>query len=366
MPLNLVVQTAFLGDLLLCIPLLKRTKDLWPQHKLGLVCRKGFGDFFRRVGLVDEVFEIQKGQAATYEAVLRSLREFEVDHLISPHESLRTALFVRKIQAKTKIGYKKIWNGFFYDERFFRDLRLPDAMRQLSLLCFEDEKLAEDLNHYVMSESPYLPIRDGRLSPPPPWASMSLRSDVLSETVFADLKSRFQLHEYDKGPVVLIFPGSVWATKRWTETGFIDTGRALREQGCEVLIMGGPGEESLAETVAKMIPGSRSLAGKTSIYESAQLIGRANLVIGNDSASTHLAAVCETPLIAIFGPTILQFGYRPWSTQSYVVQKNLSCRPCGKHGHNQCPIKTHECMKGISASTVVETARAILPRSPSH
>ncbi|MNL44308.1 Lipopolysaccharide core heptosyltransferase RfaQ [compost metagenome] len=131
--------------------------------------------------------------------------------------------------------------------------------------------------------------------------------------------------------------------------------------------MGGPGEEALAEDVASQIPGVRSLAGKTQIFESAQLIVRAALVVGNDSASTHLAAVCETPLIAIFGPTILKFGYRPWSAQSYVVEiPGLPCRPCGKHGPQKCPIGTHECMKGIAASEVVKTARTILPNSPSH
>src|SRR5688572_3656951 len=98
-PLNLVVQTAFLGDLLLSIPLLKKCRDLWPQHKLALVCRKGFGDFFLKTQLVDQVFEIEKGNSKSYSQIISDLKSAPVDHLISPHESLRTVFFCAQIKA---------------------------------------------------------------------------------------------------------------------------------------------------------------------------------------------------------------------------------------------------------------------------
>lgn len=362
MPLNLVVQTAFLGDLLLSIPLLKKCRELWPQHKLALVCRKGLGDFFVKTGIVDQVFEIEKGNGKTYEHILEHLRYAEVDHLISPHESLRTAFFCAQIKAKHKVSFSKAWNFVLFSKRTKKNLNLPDAMRQLSLLASEDAVLAEQLQSYATSESPYAPNKQGLLSAPPAWASMSLRHQVLEKAdIYTSLKEKFQLKGFDDGKAVLIFPGSVWATKRWTEEGFIKTGQALAAKGFPIYVMGGPGEESLAEKVAAQISGAISLAGKTKIIESAQLIARAALLIGNDSASTHLAAVCETPLIAVFGPTILEFGYRPWSAQSYVVQREgLACRPCGKHGHHVCPIKTHVCMKGISAEEVLHTAGFIL------
>ncbi|MNK52434.1 Lipopolysaccharide core heptosyltransferase RfaQ [compost metagenome] len=362
------MQTAFLGDLLLCIPLLKKVKELWPEQKLGLVCRKGFGDFFLKTHLVDEVFEIQKGKKETYEKALAGIAQFEVQHLISPHESLRTAFFCRSIEAKHKVSYKKFWSFLVYNQTEVRDYRLPDAMRQLSLLRSFNAQLESQIQDYASTAKPFHPDAQRKLSAPPAWASMSLRKAVLADsTLFYSLKEKYQLDEYDKGPVVLIFPGSVWATKRWTEEGFVETAKTLKAQGYQIIVMGGPGEEVLAERVAAQIPGTRSLAGKTKVFESAQLIAHAALLIGNDSASTHLAAVCETPLIAVFGPTILEFGFRPWSSESHVVEiAGLPCRPCGKHGHNKCPIGTHECMKGIAAAEVVKTARAILPNSPSH
>ncbi|UOF02404.1 glycosyltransferase family 9 protein [Bdellovibrio reynosensis] len=362
MPLNLVVQTAFLGDLLLSIPLLKKCREMWPEHQLGLVCRKGFGDFFLKTGLVHHVFEIEKGKADTYQKIAENLKSFEVDHLISPHESLRTAFLVSKIKARQKISFAKPWNFIFYNSRVEKDLKLPDPIRQISLLKNINPHVTKDIETFRTQEKPYLPDAHGKLSAPPVWASMSLRSQVLSlPGVYDSLKARFPLPGFDEGKAVLLFPGSVWATKRWTAEGFINAGIALQEKGYQVYVMGGPGEEVLAESVAKEIPGSICLAGKTKVIESTQLIARAALVIGNDSASTHLAAVCETPLIAVFGPTIIEFGFRPWSAESYIVhQAGLKCRPCGKHGHHHCPIGTHVCMKNISAEEVLKTAGFIL------
>ena len=102
MSANVFIQTAFLGDLLLSIPLMKKIKELWPDQKLILVCRKGIGEFFAKTGIVDEVFEIKKGDGESYRRVLESLKSTSVNKVISPHESLRTAFFVRQIKAQEK------------------------------------------------------------------------------------------------------------------------------------------------------------------------------------------------------------------------------------------------------------------------
>jgi len=59
-----------------------------------------------------------------------------------------------------------------------------------------------------------------------------------------------------------------------------------------------------------------------------------------------------TPLVSIFGPTTPSQGYTPWNKKSRVVEIPLDCRPCGAHGHNKCPIGTHDCMKKISPEMV--------------
>jgi heptosyltransferase-2 len=125
--------------------------------------------------------------------------------------------------------------------------------------------------------------------------------------------------------------------------------------------MGGPGEEELCEKIGQQIPGALNLAGRTSLLETTTVLSGAKLVVTNDSGGQHLAALSGVPTVAVFGPTVPEFGFIPWNKQAQVVEnKTLACRPCGKHGHQICPIGTHICMTSITADQVVEKALLVL------
>ena len=72
----------------------------------------------------------------------------------------------------------------------------------------------------------------------------------------------------------------------------------------------------------------------------------------------HIAASLQRPVLCIFGPTVLDFGFRPWNDKSQVVEEALLCRPCGPHGHARCPLGHHNCMKKIKAEFVYDQALA--------
>lgn len=341
---------------------MKKIKALWPEQKLVLVCRRGVGEFFARTGMVDEVLEIKKGDSESYRHVLKTLKHMTIEKIISPHESVRTAFFVQKLKAPVKLGFAKPWNGLFYNERVVKNYALPDAIRQLSILQNYDADLKQKIETYGREAKPYAVASNGQLAPTPVWASMSLKS--FYESHVAEIEAALGKVHLDRSVAVksvALFPGSVWATKRWTEEGYVEAGQKLAAQGVPVLVMGGPGEEELCARVAEKIPGARDLCAKTSIYESALILSQLAAVVGNDSASMHLAATSETASVVVFGPTVLEFGFRPWQDHVFVVEKQgLPCRPCGKHGHNQCPIKTHVCMKQISKDEVLEKLQGVL------
>ncbi len=360
MATNVVIQTAFLGDLLLSVPLLKRIKELSP-HPLVLVCRHGYGELFLKTKLIDQIFEIHKGDKKSYHKVALQLNKMDLETVYVPHESIRTHFFISKLKAQKKVGFSSWWNHFFFSDRVKKDLTLPDAIRQQSLLQNVDSELKKLIKDYKDSAAPYK-ISRSLLSAPPAWSSMTLKNQILEDkSTWARFLERRGLSAKRDKPWVLIFPGSVWATKRWTIDGFGQTAKGLLEKNYEVFLMGAPNEVRLCEDVSALAPGSYMLAGQTTIYESAMMLAHAALVIGNDSASMHLATCAETPLISIFGPTVIEFGFRPWSDRAYLVQfSDLACRPCGPHGHNQCPLKTHRCMLAIEAKTVLSLAEKIL------
>lgn len=363
MSANLIIQTAFLGDLLLSIPLIKRCRQQWPEDKVYLVCRKGFGALFLQLGLVDRCFEISKGDSKSYEKIQKDLSVEKIKHIFSPHESLRTAFFVRSLPAQKKWSFKKWWSFLFFSDTVVKPQALPDALRQLSLLTTLDPNLAQHFAQYIAEsqqagKSPLEVNERGQLLPPPHWGSMNCAKELslIADPIYQSLEQRFPfLQDFAAKKIAMLFPGSVWATKRWTAEGFVETAKGLQKRGYQVVLMGGPGEEALSAEVSGALTDVYDLTGKTSVVESLVLISRASVVVANDSASAHLAAVAETPVIAIFGPTVLKFGYRPWGQTVCIAEnKDLSCRPCGKHGHHRCPIGTHECMKSVSANRVLE------------
>lgn len=341
---------------------MKQIKKLWPEQKLILVCRKGLGDFFLKTQLVDEVLEIKKGDRGSYARAMATLKSQSLENIISPHESLRTAFFVRPLKARRKVSFRKVWNFLFYNQRVLKNKRLPDAIRQMSLLSPLDPALAQKIAAYSLYGKPIEVTVQGTLSEVPEWASMSLKKfyQAKGSEVAVTLNKHHLNSELIRKSVAL-FPGSVWATKRWTEDGYIKTGQKLASQGIPVLVMGGPGEEELCTRIAAQIPGAKDLCARTSIFESALILSQVAAVVGNDSASMHLAATSDTASVVVFGPTVLEFGFRPWQDQVFVVEKkDLACRPCGKHGHHECPIGTHVCMKGIHQDEVLEKLKGVL------
>jgi heptosyltransferase-2 len=159
---------------------------------------------------------------------------------------------------------------------------------------------------------------------------------------------------------IALFPGSVWSTKKWTVEGFGQLAHRLTQLGFRVCIMGGPDDVSDALAIQKIAPQAENLTGKMSLYESSMYIAEFDLVVCNDSAPAHMAACSQRPVLCLFGPTVLDFGFRPWNDKSQVIEEQLSCRPCGPHGHVKCPLGHHDCMKKIKADSVYNKALEML------
>lgn len=343
------MQTAFIGDLILSIPLLKRIREKKPHAPLFVVVRRGLGQFLKDLKIIDGFFEIDKGSGRSYGELAERLATARFEWIVCPHQSIRTAFFVWRLQADVKMGYMEWWNGLVFTDRTEKNPAIPDPLRQLSLLRPVDLELS-NVFRAAKFEQLNETGKNGILPGLSPWMELGHRERILE---WAD---PFML----KAPYVCVFPGSVWATKRWTEAGFAELGRALEQQDYRVVWMGAKDEIALCASLEKQVPGSTSLAGKTSLTHTLTVLARATAVVSNDSGGQHLATLAGVPVVSVFGPTVLSLGFRPWTSQGAVVERlGLACRPCGKHGHTKCPIGTHECMTSVSAQRVLETFFAL-------
>lgn len=163
------------------------------------------------------------------------------------------------------------------------------------------------------------------------------------------------------GPFVALAPGSVWATKRWPY--YADLAKAL---GDRVVIVGSSADRELATQIVEAA-GARAIdaTGQLSLLASAELIGRASVLVTNDSAPLHLASAMQTPTVAIFGPTVPQFGFGPLAPRSMVLGLgSLACRPCDRHGPQRCPLGHWRCMREITPRQVAATVQELVARPP--
>ncbi|MDD5026922.1 MAG: lipopolysaccharide heptosyltransferase II [Candidatus Omnitrophica bacterium] len=158
--------------------------------------------------------------------------------------------------------------------------------------------------------------------------------------------------------IVVLSPGSRSHTKRWPKQRFAELVRKLREEfPVKIILIGDKGDVETNKYITKAVGlAILDLGGRTTLGELACLLRKASLLITNDSANLHMASYLDIPVIAIFGITDEE-KYGPWSKDSYVVKKEISCRPCQKA---QCKFGTLECMSLVKVDDVFGAAKGIL------
>jgi heptosyltransferase-2 len=160
--------------------------------------------------------------------------------------------------------------------------------------------------------------------------------------------------------LIALAPGSVWATKRWPY--YRELAQQLADAG-RIVVVGGRDDASLALEIRTAVPNAVDATGVLPLLGSAELIGRCAVIVTNDSSPLHLASAMGTPTVAIFGPTVPDFGFGPLAPSSVAVgHETLSCRPCHRHGPRRCPLGHFRCMRELTADVVRGHVRTLILR----
>ena len=155
-----------------------------------------------------------------------------------------------------------------------------------------------------------------------------------------------------------IHPGAAYGeTKRWFPERFAEVMDLLQKPGRRFVLLGGPGEEPLAERVSTITAQPPiNTVGKTRIAEALVLISRCSLFLSNDSGLMHAAAALGIPQVALFGSTDPE-KTGPLNDKAVVIQPTgVNCTPCFKR---ECHANL-ECMKGITVEEVYVAAEKLL------
>ncbi len=339
----LVVQTAFLGDVVLTLPLVQVARQFFAPAKVDVLTIPGTAGILDNHPDIHEVIQFDKRREDSgfggWRRTAMKLRANHYDLAFVPHRSLRSAFLVWKAKIPLRIGFKKSAGRFMFTRRMPYDSASHEIERNLSLLgAFGIE-----------SDNKELP----RLYP--------------SETDRQTVDSFLHQHTItNTQALIAIAPGTVWNTKRWMKERFAELARNLVNDRFTVVLVGGKEDEQLCDEIMAMGPSGNVInaAGKLSLLQSAELLRRSRLLICNDSAPMHLAGAMHTPVVAIFGATIPGFGFAPYGKHDVVVETHgLNCRPCSIHGGDKCPIKTFVCMNDITVGKVYVKVKEVLGKA---
>jgi heptosyltransferase-2 len=325
----LVVQSGFLGDVVLTTPLLGALRRRFPSARLAMLVTPAAAPLVRHHPALDAVLvDDKRGRSlAGVVALARRLRAERFTVAIAAHKSVRTALALRCAGIVRRIGFAGAPGARLYTDRVPRPLERHDRDRMLELLgpLGGLPGAAEDLH---------------------PWVALDAATRARAEALLGSALASGR-------PLAGICPGSVWATKRWPAPAYGALVLWLEDRGYRCVLLGGENERALTAAVRDAAGGCGiDLAGQTDAALLAATLACVALVVTNDSAPMHLAAAAGIPQVAIFCATVSAQGYGPLGPRAVVVEKDLACRPCGRHGGRRCPRGTDDCMDLVEVADV--------------
>jgi len=334
----LIIQTAYLGDVVLSLPLVDELWTNLAEFELDYLAIPSVMNVLENYPGIDHVIPYDKRESEKgFRAFIRKarfLRDQHYDLALLPHRSWRSASLAKWAAIPVRIGFSRSWASFLYTHVIPYEENLHEVNRNLSLL--------HPLGILLKKKT-------------------GLHLAIAPEDI-KRVDAIWQDSHFEKDrPCVAIAPGSVWATKRWLPDRFAQLIRELTDEGIQVALIGGRADEPLGRELEKSA--SKNIAnfiGKLTPRESAEAIRRCEVLVSNDSAPVHLASAVGTKVVEIFGPTIPEFGFTPFGVPYRLVEKELNCRPCGDHGGNKCPLSTFECMKSISVAEVYHSVKELL------
>lgn len=310
----LVIQTAFLGDVILATGILEKLHHFYPKAQIDFVVRKGNHGLLDKHPFIKKLYVWNKQEKyKSLFAIITEVRKEKYDLCVNIQRFGASGFLTARSKAKTKIGFDK--NPF---SRFF-DIKVGHEIGNGKHEIERNNDLIESLTD----------------------------KEAFKPRLYPSKENLNKVLEFKTEPYVCIAPSSVWFTKQLPKEKWLELIPQIKEK---IYLIGGPSDFDLAEEIKTESQHSNieNLSGKLNLLESVALIKDAKMNFVNDSGPMHMASSVNAPTTAIYCSTVPEFGFGPLSTESKVLNiKNLDCKPCGLHGHKSCPKGHFKCAKDL-------------------
>ena len=314
----LIIQTAFLGDVILATPVVEELSRLFPESTIDFLVRKGNESLLNNNPHLNHVLILDKATINRKRSIkenITAIRNTQYDLLVNLHRFGSSGLITIRSKARKKYGFKKNPYSLFFTKRF----------------------------HHSIGDSTHEVERNLSLIKEFGAGSMVRPSLFPSESDFEKVR------RYTGQNFITIAPTSVWKTKQVPEGKWIELINKTSNDR-SIFLLGGANDAEVCDSILKSVKHDKviNLAGQLSLLQSAALMKGADMNHVNDSGPLHLASAMNAPVTAYYCSTVPEFGFGPLSDESSINQvEGLDCKPCGLHGHKECPKGHFKCGNDI-------------------
>ncbi|MCS6821407.1 MAG: glycosyltransferase family 9 protein [Microscillaceae bacterium] len=328
----LIIQTAFLGDVVLATVLIEKLKQYYPETKIDFLLRKGNESLLQQHPKLRKVWiwDKQKNKWKNWWNLLKQIRKQQYDLVINVQRFASMGLFTALSKAKYTIGFDK--NPFSW--------------------CFSKSIKHEQENKHEVERNLQL-------------IAQITDNQPIRPRLYPTLADFEVIKPYQTQPYICLAPTSVWFTKQFPASQWVNFLKELatyqKKEGIsyKIFLLGSPADKQTCQEIQQKCQifslEIETLAGKLTLLQSAALMQKAVMNYVNDSAPVHLASAMNAPVCVVYCSTVPKFGFYPLSEKSFIVesQEELVCRPCGLHGYSACPQKHFACALSIRSEQLL-------------
>lgn len=319
----LIIRFSSIGDIVLTTPVIRCLKNqLDGEVELHYLTKKQYSSIVNSNPNVSKVYTIEK---STNE-VVNLLKEERYDYIVDLHKNLRSKRVIKALKCLSfsfdKLNYQKWLMTTFKINKLPQIHIVERYLASVKFLGVENDGLGLEF---------YIPEKD--------------------EVEMSSLPPTHQ------NGYICFAIGAQHATKCLPEQKIIELCKQLNQP---IILLGGKEDVEKATQIEKEVGANIfSACGKYNLNQSASLLKQSKLLITHDTGLMHIGTALSKKIISVWGNTIPEFGMYPYFPKNpekflMVENKNLSCRPCSKIGHDQCPKKHFKCMEDIDVEEIVK------------